>query len=376
MKKTGWLVAAALLLLSGCVPGQQNETEVVQDPAESEARTVVLPSVRLDETYYSTIMPYAESKSRGLVVSNMATKYDVAEVEKGLMRLSQNEYPTDQYYFQEGQYLDGKTISSWLARSNQTEQGLNPDDQGLTGKEKAQKAPVYLTHIVEQNYLIREGNTMKLGGVSIGLALNSIYYYTEVDYGPVFEQQLSDAQITENGRRIAEEVVTRMRSMPGLADVPITVGLFKQNSRNAIVPGTYFSYGVAQEGTTVSDWAPINEEYVTFPTSSSSDQYRDTDTAFRNFKQDVETYFPNYTSVIGTGFYKDDYLQKLTIDIPIQFFGKAEIIGFTQYVAGLVNTHFIAEDLPVEINITSIEGEQALIKREANEETPFVHIYE
>lgn len=375
MKRKGWLALAALLVLTGCTPNQTQE-EVVQDPAESEARTVVLPSVRLDETYYSTILPYAESKSRGLVVSNMATSYDVVEVEKGLMRLSQNQFPTDQYYFQEGQYLDGSTISSWLARSNQTEDGLNPDDQGLVGREKAQKAPVYLSHIVEQNYLVRDGNTMKLGGVSIGLALNSIYYYTEVDYGPVLEQPLTDAQITENGRRIANEVVTRMRSMPGLEEVPITVGLFKQNSRNAIVPGTYFNYGVADNGGTVSDWSPINEQYVTFPTSNAVEQYRDMDTIFRNFKQDVETYFPNYTSVIGTGFYKDNYLQKMTIEIPIQFFGEAEIIGFTQYVAGLLNTHFVAADLPVEVNITSIEGEQALIKREANEETPFVHIYE
>lgn len=375
MKRKGWLALAALLVLTGCTPNQTQEEEVVQDPAESEARTVVLPSVRLDETYYSTILPYAESKSRGLVVSNMATRYDVVEVEKGLMRLSQNQFPTDQYYFQEGQYLDGTTISSWLARSNQTKDGLNPDDQGLVGREKAQKAPVYLTHIVEQNYLIREDNTMKLGGVSIGLALNSIYYYTEVDYGPVLEQTLSDAQITENGRRIANEVVTRMRAMPGLEEVPITVGLFKQNGRNAIVPGTYFSYGVANNGGTVSDWSPINEQYVTFPTSNAVEQYRDVDTKFRNFKQDVETYFPNYTSVIGTGFYKDNYLQKMTIDIPIQFFGEAEIIGFTQYIAGLLNEHFVL-DLPVEVRITSIEGEQALIKREANEETPFVHIYE
>ncbi len=366
-------LAVVGLLLTACTP--QQETEVVQDPQESEARSVVLPSVRLDDNYYSTILPYAESKSRGLVVSNMATKYDIVEVEKGLMRLSQNEYPTDKYYFQEGQYLDGSTISSWLARSNQTEDGLNPDDQGLVGREKAQKAPVYLSHIVEQNYLVLEENTMKLAGISIGLAMNSIYYYTEVDYGPVFEQQISDAEITENGRRMAQEIVSRMRKMPGLEDIPITVGLFKQNSRNAIVPGTYFSYGVSTSGSEIGDWTSINEKYVTFPTNDSSEQYRDMDTAFRNFKQDVETYFPNYTSVIGTAFYKDDYLQKLTIDIPIQFFGKAEIIGFTQYVSGLINAHFVT-DLPVEITITSIEGEQALIKRDADQEEPFVHIYE
>ena len=43
------------------------------------------------------------------------------EVENGLMRISQNEFNTDKYYFQEGQYLSADTVSNWLARTNQTE---------------------------------------------------------------------------------------------------------------------------------------------------------------------------------------------------------------------------------------------------------------
>ena len=44
--------------------------------------------------------------SRGLVVSNLDTKYDMKEVENGFIRISQNEFRTDKYLFQEGQYLD------------------------------------------------------------------------------------------------------------------------------------------------------------------------------------------------------------------------------------------------------------------------------
>ena len=36
----------------------------------------------------------------------------------------------------------------------------------------------------------------------------------------------------------------------------------------------------------------------------------------------------------------DDQLQRLNIDIPIQFYGNSEAIGFTQYVAGLNNGTF------------------------------------
>ncbi|GGA47149.1 CamS family sex pheromone protein [Psychrobacillus lasiicapitis] len=373
-KLIGITILVLLLIVSGCTPSPKTETEVIQNTEEEAKKTVIIPSLQLDETYYRTILPYEESASRGLVVSNLATKYDVKEVETGLLRISQNEFSPDKYLFQEGQYLKGKTLESWLARSNQTKDGLNPSDEGLTGEEKAKKAPVYITHIVEQNYLVKEENTVKLAGISIGLALNSIYYYQKEAYGATFEEQLTQAQIEENGKKIAEEVVNRMRQIEGLQDVPIVVGLFKQNSRNAVVPGTYFTYSTAPAGKNVSDWKPIDEEYVLFPTANSEENYRDLDTIFRNFKQDVETYFSNYTGVIGTGYFKDKQLQKWTITIPIQFYGTSEVIGFTQHLAGLVKEHFNTS-MNVEVQVNSLNGAEALLIKKPGEEEPFVHIY-
>ena len=363
-----------LLSVAGCAPSLDNATEVVQDTEQKTTKTVTIPNLQLDETYYRTLLPYEESASRGLVVSNLATKYDMKEVETGLLRISQREFSPDKYLFQEGQYLEGETISSWLARSNQTSDGLNPSDEGLTGEAKAKQAPVYITHIVEQNYLIQEENTVKLAGVSVGLALNSIYYYQKEQYGATYEEPLSQQQIEENGKRIAKEVVTRMRQNEALANVPIVVGLFKQNSRNSIVPGTYFTYSVAPGGKNVSDWNEVDEEYILFPTAESEEKYRDLDTIFRNFKQDVENYFSNYTSIIGTGYFKDKQLQKLNITIPIQFYGTAEVIGFTQQLAGLMKTHFNSS-IHVEIKVNSLNGAEALLIKKAGEEEPFVHIY-
>ena len=363
-----------LLIVSGCTPSIKKETEVIQDTEQKASKKVIIPSLQLDDTYYRTLLPYEASKSRGLVVSNLSTKYDMKEVETGLLRISQKEFSPDTYLFQEGQFLDGKTIKSWLARSNQTSDGLNPSGEGLTGEEKAKKAPIYISHIVEQDYLKKEGNSVKLAGISVGLALNSIYYYQKEDYGATYEEQLSQKEIEDNGKRIAEEVVARMRQKnEALADIPIVVGLFKQNSRNSVVPGTYFKYSVAPSGKNVSDWKDIDEEYVLFPSADSEKKYRDLDTIFRNFKQDVETYFSNYTSVIGTGYFKDKQLQKLTITIPIQFYGTAEIIGFTQQLAGLVKE--FNTSMNVEVNVNSMNGAEALLIKKPGDEEPYVHIY-
>ncbi|MER1986795.1 MAG: CamS family sex pheromone protein [Solibacillus sp.] len=380
----------SLFLLTACIPKLSSNTEVTQDLKETaQAETTIIPSRQLSENYYRTLIPYKESSTRGLVVSNLNTKYDMKEVENGLMRLSQREFDTSNYYFQEGQYLSASTVKNWLARPNQTskeapnEQGLNPSSlDAKTNTEmdpivKAEKAPIYLSHIVEQNYLTKtDDNKVKLGGVSIGLALNSIYYYQKEQYGEFYEEPIEQAQLEKAGKAIAEEIITRLRARPELADVPILVGLFRQEAKNSIVPGTYFSYAVSSAGSNnAGSWEGINERYVTFPMSSPDEKYREINKEFQNFKQDVDTYFSNFTSVFGTGFYRNDGIQSLEIEIPIQFYGTAELIGFTQYLTGvMLNT--LPKDLAITVSITSVNGPEALIKKEPSNDEPFVHIYE
>lgn len=388
MSRFRWIPAVVVVaMLAGCVPSVKKDTEVLNtDETEAKVETTIIPNMQLNDNYYRTLVPYKESASRGLVVSNLYTKYDIKEVEEGLMRLSQNAYDTENYYFQEGQYLDKETISNWLYRSNQNEdkpeelRGLNPPDidaKGvkLTPEVRAQEAPIYLSHIVEQNYLVKtKDNKVTLGGISIGLALNSIYYYQKEKYGDTFEQPISDAEIEKNGKAIAEKVISRLRQRPELQDIPILIGLFKQNASNSIVPGTYFSYNISETGG-LGKWQDSNEQYVTFPMSSPDELYRDVNTNFQNFKQDIDKYFANYTSVIGKGFYQNNRLQKLMIEIPIQFYGSTEIIGFTQYLSGVILQQLPA-DVDIEVSITSVNGPEALILKKRSDKEPFVHIYE
>lgn len=381
MKRISWIPAIiSLALLAGCAPNLNKDTEVIKETQESDEATTIIPSMQISDQYYRTLLPYEESKSRGMIVSRVYSKYDIKEAENGLLRLSQRNFSPDDYFFQEGQMLDSEILTKWLSRkSSENEEGLNPSNPDPKGKitpEIAKNAPIYLAHIVEQNFLVKKDDKkVQLGGVSIGLALNTVFYYQTAVGEPILEAPIPNATVEENGKKMAQEVVKRMRSVKGLENVPITVGLFKQESRNSIVPGTYFTYSVATEGKAqLGDWTNINEEYVLFPQPQSEEKYRDVGQAFTNFKQDVEEYFSNFTSIVGTGFYQDDRIKKLTIDIPIQFYGEAEIIGFTQYMTGLIMEHF-PTSMHVEVNVTSINGPEALVIKKANETEPFVHIY-
>jgi protein involved in sex pheromone biosynthesis len=163
--------------------------------------------------------------------------------------------------------------------------------------------------------------------------------------------------------------------MKDLKDVPITIALFKAQGSSSVIPGNFFAYSdVGSSSSSLGSWNKINEKYVLFPSTDAQDTHRDDYTAFLNFKQDVEQYFPNFNGVIGQSFYVDDQLQCLNINIPIQFYGKTEAIGFVQYVTGLVMEHF-PKYIAVTVNVSSVDGPEALIDRKANQSEPYVHIY-
>ncbi len=56
------------------------------------------------------------------------------------------------------------------------------------------------------------------------------------------------------------------------------------------------------------------------------------------------------------------------------FFGAAEVRGFTQYLTGVLINQF--DNINVEVSVTSMNGPEALIMKDANDKDPYVHIYD
>jgi protein involved in sex pheromone biosynthesis len=385
VRKFSLLALSLVFLLSACAPNFQKQNEVVQTEEKVKGKAIV-PKYNISDSYYRTILPFVPGEARGLVVNNINTRYDLNEFETGLMRIAQNSFDTEKFLFREGQEIKGKTVRQWLNRQYTKEQlvvnkvkdadnlGLNPVDTGEGGEPST---PIYLAHMLEHDYLLKDdkGN-VTLGGVTIGLALNSVYYYKLQKDGDTLEKKIDFAEMEKEGKKIAEEVVKRMRNMKALKDVPITIALFEQESKASVVPGNFITYATVDKGSaSLNGWEKVNEKYYLFPSTAAEKDHRDDVTTFLNFKQDVEEYFPNFNGVIGRAFYGGDQLQELTITIPIQFYGKTEGIGFTQYVTGLVMERF-PEYLTVSVSVTSVDGPEALIVRKANETTPFVYIYQ
>ncbi|WP_144704426.1 CamS family sex pheromone protein [Fictibacillus phosphorivorans] len=400
MKRVGLLFLSTLLLLTGCWGGDELEKEekIVQEKGKKDEKAIITGEINTGEKYYRSIFPFEPGGARGVIRYGVDNRLDINEFEMGLMRIAQDTFSTDKYFFQEGQILNEPTVTNWLKRADEEpgkskskldQTGLNPklgakvDEGDPEYKNKMLEAnknnPKYLSYVLEHNYLVQSGDgKVKLGGVVVGLSFNSTYYYDVNQQGLIYpgEVKLEREKVKQEAQKIAGQVASRLRTDSKLKDVPIVFALYQEEERDSVTPGNFFASGVVKKGSnSVSSWEDVDEDYVLFPSDAASKKKRSDYEKFTTFKSKVQEYFPNYIGVIGKGYYKDGNLERLTIEIPVQFRGKAEIISFTQFVA----TSALGElpNVPVEVYIGSAvdQPEALIVKDETTQEEPFVHIY-
>ncbi|MFC3039751.1 CamS family sex pheromone protein [Virgibacillus xinjiangensis] len=367
MKRYNAWLMIILLFLAACAPNN-NEEEVVQEEDSGE-ETSIVPSAQLEDENYRMILPYKTSAARGVINNQVANRVDIDEFEQGLRRHSKEVYDPDRYFFQEGQYITESMVLEWI-------DALNPQVEEGAGEEIHRENPRYLSHILEQNFLVQgEDNTVSLEGISIGLAMKSVYRFQEEIGGPSYYEDISEEEMMEKADEIAQEVLERVREIEGLENVPVMFAIYREEEQSSPVPGNFVATtNVAGDSSSIGNWQDVNEEYILFPSDEGSDKYYEDQELVTSFGNEIAEFFPNYVGVIGEGFYINEELQKLTIEIPLDFYGKAEVIGFSQYVYGLVQDMF-PDYYDLEIKVESSTKMESLIYREAGEEEPTVHVF-
>lgn len=366
-----WVVAAAiLLLLAGCtsLPGTSSSSS-------SKATKKLQTTGKVTDSMYEGVIDngqYKTSQTRGLTTQQSNTSFDVKSLESGLLKLSKEQFPTSKYVFQEGQSLKTAQAQKWLARKSKTNtEGLNPEDNGQ--KDPNKRNPIYLQQILEQDYLGEDGS---MKGMSIGLGMNQVDYYTKEQYGATFETKISKAMMTQQGKQMANKVLSRMRQKKGLSDTTIVIGLYKQAPKDSLVGGTFFAYGVSKKGsTTIDSWHELNQENQVLPVVNDEKAINQDDaTAFNSFKTQVETFFPNLSGVTAQTHYEEGVLAGMNITVNTQFYSETEIMSFTQYIATAADK-YLPRNIPLDISITSAEGMQAYVGRASGSKGFTTHVF-
>lgn len=399
MKRTLILILSAIILLSACGTNDNDKKDSSNDKQSTKNDSGSVKKIATDKNVqgsnYRTILPFKESQSRGLLQDNMANSYNGEDFEDGLLDLSKQVFPTKDYLYQDGQYLDKDTTNAYLKpkytkdeidKMSSSERkdknanenlGLNPSHNGETDPEKiAKNSPAYLSNILEQDFYDKgdtKGKNIK--GMTIGLAMNGTYYYQKEKDGDTFSKKLDDKEIKKQGKQMASEILSRLRENKDLKDIPIHFAIYKQSGENAIIPGEFVAGSTAEKGKTrINEWKNISQKSVLLPSDEAGDIDETLNNNFKQFNDNLQSYFNNFTQAVGTVKFENKKAKSLSVDLPIDYYSKAETIGITQYVTQQADKYFSDID-EYEIHIKDGNNPKALISKSKDEDEPKVHIY-
>ncbi|WP_461227328.1 CamS family sex pheromone protein [Lacticaseibacillus suihuaensis] len=335
----------------------------------------------VDDSLYQGVIKngrYQTSSARGLTLQTNVqggNSFNVKSMEIGLEDIAKTHFATSKYVFQEGQLLSTATATKWLNRKSKTNpDGLNPVDNKKTGE--TTRRPMYLQSMVEQDYMLQSGSKLKYGGIAIALGLNAYDYYQKEKYGATYTTHIDDAKLKTEGKKMAAEVIARVRKMSGVGqNVPIVVSLYKNAARDALVGGTFFASVTAKSGTTLGNWQTINQQNEVLPVVNNAKPVNSTvATDFSTFSSQVENFFPTLAGVTAQAHYEDGALSGLNVTINTQFYGETEVESFTQYVATSA-AKYLPSGAKIEITIQATQGIQAFLARESGAKTFTTHVF-
>ena len=370
--RLGLLGLMSAFTLAACADITQANRQNTNTKNDTNTKVVQSTTNQLSNNFYRALITngkYQVSQNRGATLS-LNTGFNLKNFETGLIDLSRNVFPTNQYFFREGQIIDADTTAKWIARkSDKNPEGLNPADNGDTSP--TGRAPLYLAQILEQDYMIQTENNFELGGISIGVAMNSVDYYTNGDRDA--ETKISKEVMIEQAKTIVNQILTRLRQNDALKAVPIVFGVFRQTSKDDIGGGVYVLEATSVEGTEITNWTNVNQKVTVLPLVNEA--ATEESTAFENFKTEVQNFFPNLSGVTARVKYQDNVAKKMVVDIMTQFYGESEIIALAQHVTDAANK-YLSKTTPVEVRISSINGMEAFLMQDLTQGVFTYHIFD
>lgn len=385
MKRFYVLLVSLLCSISVLVGCTKPPTPSVQEgTTDEETLTTKWLSNETTTDYYRTILPYKSSPTRGLIYSSkyskVSNRYDIDYFELALMRESQSYFDPENFYFQEGQYLTKETVKQMLSKKKtQTELeaelendpeyvdlGLNPSSNeviNINGIEVT--SPVYLAYLLEQDYLIQEGDEALLNGVTIGLALNPYQsWQNELGYTQVVA--LDEETLIAKGKEIAQEVIQILRNQEEFKSIPIMIGLYIVEEESAVTPGHMVAKTlVAAESEQIKDWKAVNEHYYLLPNENTFAIDANISNQYSEFKEIIKEYYPHYYGIIGVAHFIDNKLENLEITVNIDFYGLAEKISFHQLLSQLIKETF-SPQYNINVVVRSSDEIYGVLLRPAN----------
>lgn len=355
------LLMVCTVLLNGC------------KKVEEEDKMVALNSLNSGD--YRIAIPFSYSDTRETHVQFNRGGYDVDAVGEGLLRYSKDYFDPKKYYLQEGQILDRNTLQAGLvygdkegilgSKSVTNPYGLNPEDgmqipinntTTITAK-AGSGGTIPVVDVFELNFITNLDVNADIKGVSLAIVLNP-----NVVDAKGKAHVISDEKLRVYGEEAGRNLVAYLKKQPQIsAKTPIMVALFKAESIDRNLPGTFLSVGYGNGN--LDRFVNVSESWMIIPSATAQNTDSTLVAQFNAVKDALHDFLPNNTDVIGKGFFVDNRIDTLEINVTMQTKTYTEKIGLTQYMVELIS-QFTNTDMEISVCIKTTNETFALIKRE------------
>jgi len=322
-----------ILILVGC-----NNKEIISEVEYNYNRS-----------FYKIYEPHKSYAVNNYSVNRTFNRYDLREVEMGLMRISTKYFSNNKYYYQMGNYISEEEQIELLSYEK-----LNSNsDSNLEYK------PKYISYIHEQNYLNKKG---EIKGISLAVVLNPYQSYTV--NGKTKRDVVNIDKLIEFGQGKVDELVNYIRSKKELKDIEIVIGLFVQQSTSSLVPGAYVYETFIREGN-IKKFTKLNEKYYLLTDNKLKDIDINSYEAFVKLKDKIQLLTSNIF-IMGRGLYINNQLQKLTIDVNMNYVTIGEVNSLSQLIASEIVSLFNEKTI-IEVIIKSENKVEAIVSKDNNQ---------
>lgn len=355
------IILMVSLLVVGC--GQSSNQNNETDDTENDTSQMI--SYDVQGATYRVIIPFEQSARRNYHGST--GRNDTIEIGSRLQEMAGQYFSFEDYYVSEGNVISSTLHDRLIKYSSIYDEGLNPeaDSEFQTTSNQTVVGPVIVHDVVEIDFYDSLDSDREIKGVAIAITLNK---FTTLDTGAVLE--LSEETLLEWGESSARKLVSIIRSQPGMTNLPIFIGLYSLEKKDATIPGGFISSAFFEGRSGQFD--RVKEEWLLFPSSRATSRFNQLAVEFDLFKEALNSVIQSETTgVIAQGRVIGSEIDHLRMTINTSGKTFLELQALTEYAASLLN-RFDSFGVSISIQVKVFNEVVAVVSLDAVGDQPTI----
>ncbi len=352
MKKLLIILMTSLLLV-GCARGSSDNNEIPDNDTEQTKQVLTYTQ---EGSLYQVLIPFSQSDIR--MYHGNTARQDRLELSQRLQEMSTTYFDPAQYYVSEGTVITAELHNRLIKYESLFDEGLNPrsDQVFETTGSQSVTGPVIVTDVVSMDFYSSRATDAEVTGIAIAITLNKS---TTLESGA--EVELSEDTMIEWGESAARKLVSIVRGLSGMTNVPIFVALYSLEKQDSTLPGGYVSSAFF-EGR-AGQFVRNKEEWLLFPSSDATSRVNQLAVEFDLYKQSLGSLIQSETTgVIGQGRLINNEIDHLKIEINTSGRTFLEVQALTQYAASLLE-RFNQFEMEITVQVKILDKVTAIVSR-------------